>query len=200
MPSSDLKPQNTATRFFVLALMIAATVVGIVTAPREKSVSGGGLDLKITGAIQHFRRLEHPKIPPKATFVDDQGAQKTLKDMRGKVVLVNFWATWCAPCVREMPALDALQKRLGGQHFDVLAISSDRAGALAIRQFYKKTGVSALKIYLDPGARMQRKFGANSLPTSVLIDRSGRMVGHVVGPAEWAAPESIALIRYFMAR
>ena len=112
--------------------------------------------------------------------------------------MVNFWATWCAPCRREMPALDRLQRAYGGRGFVVLALSLDRTGRRAVEPFYREIGLNSLDMYFDPGGRAQRAFGISLFPTSVLIDARGRVVGRLEGPAEWMAPEARALIRHYL--
>ncbi len=113
-------------------------------------------------------------------------------------MLLNFWATWCAPCRREMPDLDQLQRTLGGKRFEVVALSLDRAGMEAVRPFYEEIGITSLAAYLDPLGRVQRAFAITRFPTTVLIDARGFEVGRIEGPAHWMAPEARALMRFFM--
>ena len=150
------------------------------------------------GAVRHFTYTEPSRPVPPTPFVDQAGAAVSLTDFRGGVVLVNFWATWCAPCIREMPALDRLQAALGGDRFTVLVVSIDRDGAKVAAPFLKRLGVTRLSTYLDPKRKLAQALAVVGLPTSILIDRSGREVGRVQGPAEWDTPEAHELIRHFM--
>ena len=132
-------------------------------------------------------------------FVDEQGHKLTLDDFRGKVVLLNVWATWCLPCREEMPTLDALQARLGGDGFQVVALSIDEGGFPAIRQFFAEIGIKHLKPYLADSIRAMAALGAFGLPTTILIDRDGRELGRLVGPAEWDSPDAIAFFEKIIA-
>jgi thiol-disulfide isomerase/thioredoxin len=132
-------------------------------------------------------------------FTDAEGALVTLKDKRGTVVLINFWATWCPPCVHEMPSLERLQTELGGDGFEVLAINEDRE-ARVIGPFYDHFGLTQLRGYHDPYGRLSRQLKVTGLPTTILIDHRGNEVGRVVGAAEWDSPASIALMRYYLAQ
>lgn len=145
-----------------------------------------------------FTLIQPPRPAPETGFTDESGETVKLADLRGRVLLVNLWATWCAPCVEEMPALDALQAKLGGKDFQVLTVSTDRGGAKQVRPFYEKHGLKRLAIYLDPKTALTRALGAKGLPTSILIDREGRMVGQLVGAAAWDSPDAIALIRHYI--
>jgi thiol-disulfide isomerase/thioredoxin len=153
-----------------------------------------------TGAVQNFIALDEPKPAPEVSFADADGRPLGLGDFAGKVVLLNFWATWCGPCRTEMPELDALQAALGGESFEVVAVSGDREGLPAVDAFYADTGIRHLKRYVDKTMAAQRTFRALGLPTSILIDAQGREVGRLVGPAAWASPEAQALIRYYLER
>jgi thiol-disulfide isomerase/thioredoxin len=175
--------------------LIAAAVAAAVLVPPPRA---GRPPLRITGEIQHFTPARNPRPVPEAVFADGTGRPVAFADFRGRVVLLNFWATWCAPCVREMPALDRLQKQLGDSRFAVVALNEDRNGAEVAPPFMDRLGLSALALYLDPGGAVQRAFGVTSLPTTILIDARGREVGRLVGPAEWTAPEAVALIRHFV--
>jgi thiol-disulfide isomerase/thioredoxin len=136
-----------------------------------------------------------PGAPVALEFVDGAGAPRSLADWRGRVVLVNLWATWCAPCVEEMPALDRIAARLGGADFDVVAIAVDRQGAAVVRPFMEKLGLSRLALPLDPTNAVVRALAAPGLPVSVVLDREGRELGRVLGAAEWDSPEFEAILR-----
>ncbi len=150
------------------------------------------------GLMANFTIFEKPSMAPAIEFRTEDGRAVSLANWRGKVVLVNFWATWCAPCRREMPELDKLQKRLGGDRFEVIALSSDRKGLALIKPFYKNIGVQNLKIYYDKTSRAQRAFKVVGLPTTVLINEKGQYIGQMIGPAEWYSEEAVALIRQFL--
>lgn len=140
-----------------------------------------------------------PPVPiPAATFTDGDGKPVTLADKRGKVVLLNIWATWCPPCVREMPSLDRLQARFGGRDFEVVAVSEDRGGAAVVNAFYKRLGLTSLALYLDPNAGVSRALNVLGLPTTILIDRDGNEVGRVPGPADWDSGAAEALVRHYI--
>lgn len=143
-----------------------------------------------------------PKEPPAFGFVDASGNEVTLADFAGKVVVLNLWATWCAPCRREMPALDRLQAELGGDDFTVVALSVDRASVdlARIEGFYEEVGVERLEIYRDPDMRVPRELRAPGLPTTVVFDRDGMEVGRVLGDAPWDGPEAVAILEEIMAR
>jgi thiol-disulfide isomerase/thioredoxin len=150
--------------------------------------------------MREFTLIDPPRPAPEQGFEDAKGAVLTLADFRGKVVLVNFWATWCVPCVKEMPALDRLSKRLAGPDFALVAISEDRGGAAVVEPFLKKLGTDNIGIYVDARGAFARAIGIKGLPTTLLLDRDGNAVGAYVGAAEWDAPEAEALIRHFMAQ
>lgn len=132
---------------------------------------------------------------PEVTFEDQTGKTLRLADFRGRVVLLNLWATWCAPCRREMPTLDRLQKMLGGPDFEVVALSVDREGLPAVAAFYAELGLDALAIYVDGSTRAMRALAALGLPTTLLLDRNGNEIGRLLGPAEWDSPEMVAFLR-----
>jgi thiol-disulfide isomerase/thioredoxin len=152
-----------------------------------------------TGTLAAF--VVHPEPRPVGDigFINADQTPLSLADWKGRVVLVNLWATWCGPCREEMPALAELQRQLGSEDFEVVAISLDRQGAEVAKPFLDEVGAEALGLYLDPSTDVLAEFRAVGLPASMLIDRSGREVGRMFGPADWASPEAIRLIKAALA-
>lgn len=146
--------------------------------------------------------IEHPepKPLPDLQFTDATGQAVKLSDFRGKIVLLNLWATWCAPCRKEMPDLARLEEALGGADFTVVAVSIDRKGIEASGQFLKEVGADRLDLYLDASARILNAVKGPGLPTTLLIDRQGREQGRLIGPADWSAPEAQLLVQKAIAR
>lgn len=149
---------------------------------------------------KNFILHEAPKTIANVAFDDDQGRQRSLADFRGKVVLLNIWATWCGPCRREMPSLDRLKKSLGGADFEVVALSIDRSGTAAVRKFYAEVGIRNLAIYIDSSGKLTRELATIGVPATLLIDREGREIGRLVGPAEWDEPDIVAFLKSVIAR
>lgn len=148
----------------------------------------------LTGEMADFEYAYPPRGAPQIAF-DHQGKSVTLADFRGKAVLVNFWATWCAPCLKELPSLDSLQKDLGGRKFEVVAIAADPRGPETARAFLDRLDIRHLKLYADPTLQFTSAIGgANILPVSILYDAKGREVGRIVGDADWTSPEAKRLV------
>jgi len=143
-----------------------------------------------------FALLPAPRPLPSIQFMDDTGRRLTSEDFRGKVVLLNFWATWCLPCREEMPALDRLQATLGGKDFEVVAVSIDKGDKAisAVKVFYRDVGIRHLRIYQDPTGDAGFEVGMVGIPTTLLLDREGKELGRMSGPAKWDGPEALALI------
>lgn len=150
--------------------------------------------------LERLRYAEPRPAVPDLAFLDADGRMVELADFRGRVVLLNLWATWCAPCVKEMPALDRLEATMGGADFAVVALSLDRGGAELVRPFFEDRRLRALPIYLDPQGAAMSALGLKGLPTSVLIDREGREIARLDGPAEWDGPRALRLIERYARR
>ena len=131
---------------------------------------------------------------PEFEFTDLEGDTHRLSDWKGKVVLLNFWATWCAPCREEMPSLDALQKAKGGEDFEVLTVASGRNTAAAINRFFQESGVTGLPTLTDPQMALARAFGVMAMPVTILIDAEGNEVARMTGDADWSSPAALALV------
>ncbi len=132
---------------------------------------------------------------PEIDFQTADGANRTLKDYLGQGVVLNFWATWCVPCVAEMPALARLAGLLQGTKVAVLPLSSDRGGAAAVQKYFTEKDLSGLPILLDPRGAAARAFGVRGIPTTILIDASGRERGRYEGAADWSSPEAVAAVK-----
>ncbi len=145
-----------------------------------------------------FDLLDPPRPLPELRFVDGGGRPLTLADFRGKVILLNLWATWCIPCLREMPTLDRLQAKLGGPRFEVVVLSIDIGGIAVVEKFYRALKLKALGIYVDKTARARVALGIAGIPTTLLIDRQGREIGRFAGPAEWDGTPAIEFIRRYL--
>ncbi|MEM7169867.1 MAG: TlpA disulfide reductase family protein [Pseudomonadota bacterium] len=143
--------------------------------------------------------LFNPTAPaPTGSFTDLTGSSLTLADYKGKTVLLNFWATWCAPCIHEMPSLDALQTRFRGDGLQILAVSLDRGGLGKVVPFKDEMAFADLDLFLDPKGKFSREFQVYGLPVTYLIGPDGKMIGSLVGPADWNGPEAEALIRHYL--
>ena len=147
---------------------------------------------------EKFKLSAPPEPAPQAGFTDGSGRSVSLGAFRGQVVLLNFWATWCAPCIREMPSLDRLQAKLKGEGLVVVAVSEDFAGLDLVEPFFERLKLENLAIFLDSDGALSKAFGIAGLPTTLLIDREGRVVGGLEGPAEWDSGEAVALIRHYL--
>ncbi len=150
------------------------------------------------GEVAAVSMAKNPLQVPNLTFQDAAGKALTLENWRGRTVLVNLWATWCVPCREEMPALEALEKKLGGPNFEVVTINIDTRDAEKPKTWLKEVGISGLKYYADPNAKtfqdlkaVGRAFG---MPTTMLIDPKGCEIGTLAGPAEWASDDAVQLI------
>ena len=179
---------------FLLALA-AALSAALAGAPQAASAEPGP---PLEGVFaDNFNLAEEPLPAPQEPFRRGDGSAVSLADFTGRVVLLNFWATWCGPCVREMPSLDRLQAALGPEGLEVVAVSEDRKQALA-EAFLVEHRLDHLALYMDQRGKVAQAFGLRGLPTTYLIDRQGRLVGGLQGPAEWDDEEAKALIRWYL--
>jgi thiol-disulfide isomerase/thioredoxin len=135
-----------------------------------------------------------PRALTDFTFSDGSGRNLTLEHFRGTLILVNVWATWCAPCKEEMASLNHLALLFENKNIKFVPISIDVSGALTVRSFYERLGLNNLSIYVDPSKNVMDALGITGIPTTILIGREGREIGRTVGPAQWDAPESVKRI------
>jgi len=153
---------------------------------------------RFDGTIGQFTLIKPLRPAPQVPLTDEKGRTVTLAEFKGKVVLVNFWATWCAPCVREMPALDALQAKFGTDKFVIVAVSLDRLGFDKVTPFLERIRIERLTVLLDKNRALYSKVGGQGLPTTLLLDHEGKVRGYLEGPAEWDSKEAEALVRYYL--
>ena len=151
------------------------------------------------GEVAAVNVAKSPLKIPDLAFQDAAGKKLTLASFRGRTVLLNLWATWCVPCRKEMPTLDALEGELGGPRFQVVAVNIDTRNPGRPKKFLKDIGVSKLAFYADPSAKafqdlkaIGRAFG---MPTTLLVDPHGCEIGSIAGPAEWASKDAVELIK-----
>ena len=156
------------------------------------------------GEVAAFAPNSAPRRATDISFADGNGKQVALQDFRGRLVLINLWATWCVPCRKEMPVLDELQRKLGGPDFAVLAINLDQRDRERPRKFLSEINVKSLAYYEDPSTNVFQKLKAAGrapgLPSTILVDRDGCELGFMPGPAEWASEDALALIRAALAK
>ena len=136
-----------------------------------------------------------PTALPPAVLIDADGRAHGLEAFAGSGLVVNLWATWCLPCVAELPALAKLAGRVRAAGIVVLPLSSDRGGAPVVEEFYRRHGIEGLPVWLDPKGAAARAWGVQGLPTTIIVDRQGRERGRVEGMADWASNASVAAIR-----
>jgi thiol-disulfide isomerase/thioredoxin len=151
------------------------------------------------GEVAAVNVAKSPLKLPNLTFEDASGKRISLADFRGRTVLLNVWATWCVPCRKEMPTLDALEGKLGAEDFQVVAVNIDTRDPDKPKKFLKDIGVTKLTYYADPSAKafqdlkaIGRAFG---MPTTLLLDGQGCEIGTIAGPADWASEDALKLIR-----
>ena len=166
-----------------------------VASPPASLPSGPGVNPLSVGQMAAFVFKKAPEELPELPFQDKDGKSRTLKDWGGKVVLLNLWATWCAPCRKEMPSLDRLQGELGSDKFEVVAVSADKTGVEGARKFLEQIKIEKLGVFADPSVRIHSGLKAIGMPATLLLDARGREIGRLVGPAEWDSDEAKTLIR-----
>jgi thiol-disulfide isomerase/thioredoxin len=150
------------------------------------------------GEVAAVGIASEPKRLPELTFTGADGKPRALADFQGKTVLLNLWATWCVPCRKEMPALDALQAKLGGDKFEVVAVNSDTRNLDKPKTWLQEVGITKLGYYADPTAKVFQDLKAIGkafgMPTTLLVDPQGCELGTLAGPAEWASDDAVKLI------
>jgi thiol-disulfide isomerase/thioredoxin len=152
----------------------------------------GALPARAQDGLPNLAWLDPPREVPDVAYLVEGGATQTLDVFLGKVVVLNFWATWCPPCIAEMPSLDALAERHAGDHLAVVTMAMDRAGEDKIREFYARIQTPNLGIYRDPDMKLARALRVFGLPTTLLIDHEGNIVAQLVGEADWSSDEALA--------
>ncbi len=190
----NLSLKHILTAFVAIGVLSMIYVLGAAMLT-PSSVDSSGFET--SGDMEKFVIVSERPDFSKAGFMNDTQQIVQIDDFRGRVVLVNLWATWCAPCLVEMPALDRLQETLGGDDFEVVAISLDKNADKA-REWLKTNEIDNLAFYTDERLTLHADFGAKGLPTSYLIDPKGRLIGYLEGDAAWDAADAETLIEHFI--
>ncbi len=176
---------------------IAAVIAVLAAAGVLYEMRGGTVHAPAAppAALAPFAAGKAPAAVPQVAILNGAGARVALSAFKGKYVLLNLWATWCAPCVKELPALARLKSEVTGGRFDVVAVDVGRGTAQDARSFLDAHDAKTLDTYVDSNLALLRSFGAFGLPLTVLIDPQGREIGRAVGPAAWDNPDSIAYFK-----
>ena len=178
---------------------VAAALMFLLVAPVLGAADEGEADMPDRTRLGEFVPSSQPYPAPAISLSDITSQSVELSELHGKLVIVNLWATWCEPCLREMPSLERLQSRLG-ERIAVLAVSEDRGGNKTVEPFIDKLGLKSVKVYIDPKSEVGRAFGARGLPTSFLIDREGKVLGRVEGAAEWDSQKILGVLESLLSR
>jgi thiol-disulfide isomerase/thioredoxin len=171
-------------RFVVSCLMLSVVLLMLIGCTKKKEVSG-------------VAEVRESKPVPDIIVTSLTNVPLKLSDLKGKVVLLNFWATWCPPCREEMPSMMKLNSAMAGKPFQMVAVSIDEGGVPEIESFFKTSGYS-LPTYTDPGGKAQQTYGVTGVPESFVIDKKGILVKKVIGPLAWDAPETISYLEGLM--
>lgn len=152
----------------------------------------------IEGQVQNFEVFREPLEMSDVAVLTKDGGKTTLEQFKGKFVVLNFWATWCGPCLRELPSLERLDAALPDDGAQVVLISQDRGGFKQTERFLKKLDVNFPDNFVDERLKFSRSIGVVSLPTTIIMAPDGKEVGRLVGTAEWDSPEALALVNWYL--
>jgi len=177
-----------------MRLFLAVLYTGLALTANTALADMSGIEALREGTMKKLI-FSDPVEVSETSFTDPEGGDFQLSDFAGKTVLVNFWATWCAPCRKEMPMLAELQSEFGGDSFEVVTIATGRNAIPGIRKFFEETGVSNLPLYLDPRQKLAREMGVLGLPISVILDAGGSEIARMRGDAEWNSESAKAIVR-----
>ncbi|HEY3679666.1 MAG TPA: TlpA disulfide reductase family protein [Bradyrhizobium sp.] len=211
---TDARRSHAAKRLaLIVAGGIAGVVVGLAAVYGIATTLGNRDDAGCRPAVETARHAaplaqgevaavamaDQPLRVPDLMFHDGTGAERKLSDWQGRTVLLNLWATWCVPCRKEMPALDALQAKLGSPNFEVVAVNIDTRDPDKPRAWLKEAGITKLSYYADPSAKVFQDLKligkAFGMPTTLIVDPARCEIGTVAGPAEWASPDGVKLVQ-----
>jgi thiol-disulfide isomerase/thioredoxin len=181
------------------ALLAAGTVASVALLRKPAPLLFTPVEAPTLAGMSALVPTEPPAALPAIGFFDASGRAHALAEFAGKGVVLNLWATWCVPCVAELPSLATLAERLAQAGVVVLPISSDRGGAAAVQKFYAGHGIAGLGVWLDPKGAAIEALHARGLPTTLLIDRQGRERARLEGGADWASGEAVAMITRMVA-
>jgi thiol-disulfide isomerase/thioredoxin len=203
-PASRVRPFAIAGAAIIVAVLAGVYGIGHLrsnpaAAGCESAVATASRIAPLAhGEVAAFAVAHDAVRVPDLVFKDAEGRERTLNDYRGRTVLLNLWATWCVPCRKEMPALDALEDKLGGKDFAVVAVNIDTRDPQKPLAFLKDIGVKHLAYYSDQSAKVFQDLKsagkAFGMPTTLLVDRSGCEIGEMAGPAEWASDDGLKLV------
>src|SRR5712672_1819653 len=211
--ATDTPPAPPRRRKYIWIAAVSIAALGVAAVYGIAGFGRNGVDAACRPALATVKRLaplargevaavnvaDEPRLVPALAFKDASGGDKHLADWRGRVVLLNLWATWCVPCRKEMPALAALQRKLGGEGFEVIAVNIDTRDPDKPIAWLAQAGVSGLVYYADASARVFQELKAVGkavgMPTSLLVDGAGCEIASLAGPAEWASDDALALVR-----
>jgi thiol-disulfide isomerase/thioredoxin len=196
----------------IVGLGALAAVYGVVGAARNvgEPACRSALDLArrleplARGEVAAVKVADEARKLPDLAFRDASGQPKPLAEWRGRTVLLNLWATWCVPCRKEMPALDALQAKLGGPEFEVVAVNIDTRNLDKPKSWLREVGVDHLAYYSDPNAKVFQDLKAVGkaigMPTTLIVDPNGCELASLAGPAEWASDDGVKLVSAALGR
>jgi len=186
---------------FAAALLYAAAVLGANGAQAQTldDATRDSLQAIREGQMRKLTLHDEPVPADQTPFTDLAGVPHTLAESNGRIRLVNFWATWCAPCRQEKPALDALQAELGGPDFEVIAIATGRNRPEAIEEFNAEVGIEHLTTYLDPKSKLAEAMGVPGLPVTVILNREGAEIGRMMGGGNWDSPSARGILTTLIA-
>ena len=179
-------------------LAVLLGLVFLLARPPEAVAHGSDHPAAFRNSRQQFTYLSPVKPARMTPILAEDGDLLDLGRFRGRVILLNFWATWCPPCIRELPALDRLQARLGGADFTVVALSIDEGDIAGPAAFVRRLGLRNLTVYLDFTGTTSEAFPLYGLPITYLLDQRGNVVGYIVGATDWDSPEVARLLSHYV--
>ncbi len=177
-------------KLFRCAVLYTALALGANSALADTPA----LEALRDGSMKKLQFHAEPQAVSAAVFTEPDGTERTLADWHGKHILLNFWATWCAPCRKEMPALDALQQEFGGDAFEVVTLATGRNKLAGINRFFEEEEITVLPILLDPKQAVAREMAVLGLPITVIIDPEGREIARLRGDADWHSDSARAIV------